>query len=75
MDVRDVAEGLLAAEQRGVSGRRYILTSEDGNLSHREFFALAGEVDGKRRRTSSCRRRSCSARARGSGARCGCRCR
>ena len=34
-----------------MSGRRYILTSEDGNLSHREFFALAGEVDGKRRRT------------------------
>jgi dihydroflavonol-4-reductase len=34
-----------------VSGRRYILTSEDGNLRHRDFFALAGEVDGKRRRT------------------------
>jgi dihydroflavonol-4-reductase len=51
VDVRDVAEGLLAAERRGVSGRRYILTSEDGNLSHREFFALAGDVDGKRRRT------------------------
>jgi dihydroflavonol-4-reductase len=51
VDVRDVAEGLLAAERRGVIGRRYILTSEDGNLSHREFFALAGVVDGKRRRT------------------------
>jgi dihydroflavonol-4-reductase len=51
VDVRDVAGGLLAAEARGVSGRRYILTSEDGNLSHRAFFALAGEVDGKRRRT------------------------
>jgi dihydroflavonol-4-reductase len=51
VDVRDVAQGLVAAERRGVSGRRYILTSEDGNLSHREFFALAGEVDGKRRRT------------------------
>jgi dihydroflavonol-4-reductase len=51
VDVRDVANGLLAAEARGVSGRRYILTSEDGNLSHRDFFALAGEVDGKRRRT------------------------
>jgi dihydroflavonol-4-reductase len=51
VDVRDVAEGLLALERQGVSGRRYILTSEDGNLSHREFFALAGEVDGKRRRT------------------------
>ncbi|HEY3614281.1 MAG TPA: NAD-dependent epimerase/dehydratase family protein, partial [Gaiellales bacterium] len=51
IDVRDVAEGLLAIERGGVSGRRYILTSEDGNLSHGEFFALAGEVDGKRRRT------------------------
>ena len=51
VDVRDVADGLVAAERLGVSGRRYILTSEDGNLSHREFFALAGEVDGKRRRT------------------------
>ncbi|HSS57618.1 MAG TPA: NAD-dependent epimerase/dehydratase family protein [Solirubrobacteraceae bacterium] len=51
VDVRDVARGLVAAERLGVSGRRYILTSEDGNLSHRAFFALAGEVDGKRRRT------------------------
>jgi dihydroflavonol-4-reductase len=51
VDVRDVAEGLLAAERRGVSGRRYILTSEDGNLSHRDFFRLAGEADGRRRRT------------------------
>jgi dihydroflavonol-4-reductase len=51
VDVRDVAEGLLAAERRGVSGRRYILTSEDGNLSHRDFFRLAGDADGRRRRT------------------------
>jgi dihydroflavonol-4-reductase len=51
VDVRDVADGLMAAERKGVSGRRYILTSEDGNLSHRDFFALAGEVDGKRRWT------------------------
>jgi dihydroflavonol-4-reductase len=51
VDVRDVVEGLLAAERRGVSGRRYILTSEDGNLTHRELLALAGEVDGRRRRT------------------------
>jgi dihydroflavonol-4-reductase len=51
VDVRDVAEGLVAVARQGVSGRRYVLSSEDGNLSHREFFALAGEVDGKRRRT------------------------
>jgi len=51
VDVRDVAEGLLAAERKGESGRRYILTAGDGNLTHREFFALAGEADGKRRRT------------------------
>jgi dihydroflavonol-4-reductase len=51
VDVRDVVEGLLAAERQGVSGRRYILTSEDGNMSHRELFALAGDADGKRRRT------------------------
>jgi dihydroflavonol-4-reductase len=51
VDVRDVAAGLLAAERAGVSGRRYILTAEDGNLTHRAFFALAGEADGKRRRT------------------------
>jgi dihydroflavonol-4-reductase len=49
--VRDVAEGLVAVARQGASGRRYVLSSEDGNLSHREFFALAGEVDGKRRRT------------------------
>jgi dihydroflavonol-4-reductase len=51
VDVRDVAEGLVAVARQGASGRRYVLSSEDGNLSHREFFALAGEVDGKRRRT------------------------
>ena len=75
VDVRDVAEGLLAAERRGVSGRRYILTSEDGNLSHRELLRARGR--GRRQappHVRSCRLR-CSARARGSGARCGCRCR
>jgi dihydroflavonol-4-reductase len=51
VDARDVVEGLRAMEREGVSGRRYVLTSEDGNLRHRDFFALAGEVDGRRRRT------------------------
>ena len=51
VDARDVVEALIVMERAAVSGRRYILTSEDGNLRHRDFFALAGEVDGKRRRT------------------------
>jgi dihydroflavonol-4-reductase len=51
VDVRDVADALVTMEEKAVSGRRYVLTSEDGNLSHKEFFALAGDVDGKRRRT------------------------
>ncbi len=51
VDARDVVDALLVMERQAQSGRRYILTSEDGNLRHRDFFALAGEVDGKRRRT------------------------
>jgi dihydroflavonol-4-reductase len=51
VDARDVVEGLLALERRGVTGRRYLLTSEDGNLTHRQCFDLAGDVDGRRRRT------------------------
>ena len=52
VDARDVVDGAARRwSARRVSGRRYILTSEDGNLSHRDFFALAGDVDGKRRRT------------------------
>jgi dihydroflavonol-4-reductase len=50
VDGRDVVAGHLLAEQKGVSGQRYILTNEQGNLSHRDFFALVGRVSGKRRR-------------------------
>jgi dihydroflavonol-4-reductase len=50
VDVRDVAVGHLLAEERGKTGERYILTNDDGNLSHRDFFALVGEVTGKPRR-------------------------
>jgi dihydroflavonol-4-reductase len=50
VDARDVAGGHLLAEDRGKSGERYILTNDDGNLSHREFFALVGRVTGKPRR-------------------------
>ena len=51
VDARDVVDGLLLLEGAGISGRRYVLTSEDGNLSHRTFFGLVGEVAGKRRLT------------------------
>jgi len=51
VDVRDVAEGHLLAEERGVTGERYILTSPEGNLSHADFFDRIGSVTGKRRAT------------------------
>jgi nucleoside-diphosphate-sugar epimerase len=44
-----VAAGHLLAEQNGASGQRYILTNDQGNLSHRDFFALVGRVSGRRR--------------------------
>jgi nucleoside-diphosphate-sugar epimerase len=50
VDVRDVADGLLRIEHSGESGRRYILGTPDGNLSHQQFFDLLGEVSGRRRR-------------------------
>jgi dihydroflavonol-4-reductase len=51
VDARDIVEGLLLLERSGVAGRRYILTSDDGNLTHRDFFALVGEVSGRKRLT------------------------
>jgi dihydroflavonol-4-reductase len=50
VDARDIVMGHLQAEERGRSGERYILTNDDGNLSHRDFFALVGTVTGVRRR-------------------------
>jgi dihydroflavonol-4-reductase len=50
VDARDVAVGHLLVEDRGKTGERYILTNDDGNLSHRDFFALVGRVTGKPRR-------------------------
>jgi dihydroflavonol-4-reductase len=50
VDARDIAVGHLLAEERGRSGERYILTNDDGNLSHRDFFALVGRVTGRPRR-------------------------
>ena len=49
VDARDVVAGHLLAEEKGVSGERYILTSDDGNLSHASFFKLVGDVTGKHR--------------------------
>ena len=51
VDARDVVAGILLALERGASGRRYILGSPGGNLSHRELFNLVAEVDGTHRRT------------------------
>jgi dihydroflavonol-4-reductase len=50
VDARDVVAGLLAAEERGAAGERYILTAPDGNRAHGDFFDLVGRVAGKRRR-------------------------
>jgi dihydroflavonol-4-reductase len=50
VDGRDVVAGHLLAEELGRSGERYILTNEEGNLSHRDFFARVGGVTGRRRR-------------------------
>jgi dihydroflavonol-4-reductase len=50
VDARDVVAGHLLAEERGRRGERYILTNEEGNLPHRDFFARVGGATGKRRR-------------------------
>ena len=50
VDARDVAAGLVALLDRGRPGERTILTSRDGNLSHREFFGRVARVTGVRRR-------------------------
>ena len=47
----DVAEGLVAAAERGRAGERYILATRDGNLSYRDFFDRIAAVTGVRRRT------------------------
>ncbi len=50
VDCRDVAAGQLLVEERGKPGERYILTNDEGNLSHADFFARVGRVCHKRRR-------------------------
>ncbi|MDX6549210.1 MAG: hypothetical protein QOG33_2760 [Gaiellales bacterium] len=49
VDVRDVVNGHLLAEQHGIAGQRYILTNEEGNLPYPDFFARVGDVAGHRR--------------------------
>jgi dihydroflavonol-4-reductase len=51
VDVRDVVAGMLLAEQRGVSGERYILSNDEGNLPYAEFFERVGAVSGRPRAT------------------------
>ncbi|MCW8139926.1 MAG: NAD-dependent epimerase/dehydratase family protein [Planctomycetota bacterium] len=48
VDVRDVAAGPVLALERGQSGRRYILTSREGNVGLATFLALIAEVAGVR---------------------------
>ena len=56
VDVRDVVAGMLLAEQRGVSGERYILSNDEGNLPYPEFFERVGaRVRPPAGRPTSCR--------------------
>ena len=50
VDARDVAAGLVMLAERGRRGERYILTSREGNLDHRDFFRRLTAVTGIRRR-------------------------
>lgn len=50
VDVRDVAQGLIAAAERGKAGERYVLANCEGNMSHAEFFARVGRLAGRKRR-------------------------
>jgi dihydroflavonol-4-reductase len=44
IDVRDVAEGMVLAMERGRTGRRYLLGAENHTI--REVFALLAELTG-----------------------------
>ena len=51
VDVRDIVDGILLVEQKGVRGERYILGNDDGNLSHAELLRRVAQISGVRRRT------------------------
>jgi len=48
-DARDIAAGLVLLNEQGRAGERTLLASSEGNLSWQEFFALVGQVSGKKR--------------------------
>ena len=58
VDARDVVVGIVALAERGRRGERYIITSRDGNLSHRELFGRLADVTGVRRTMVSFPRRA-----------------
>ncbi len=43
---RDIADGILAAAERGQPGETYILGHREGNLDHAAFLALVAEAAG-----------------------------
>jgi dihydroflavonol-4-reductase len=45
VDVRDVAEGMLLASEKGRAGERYILGGD--NLTYAQFFRLLAQIDGR----------------------------
>lgn len=45
VDVRDVAEGMLLAAEKGRAGERYILGGD--NLTYAQFFRLLAQIDGR----------------------------
>lgn len=51
VDVRDVVQGIQQVLAQGQSGRRYILATPDGHLSHRELSRRVLALAGIKRRT------------------------
>ena len=48
-DARDIAAGLILLGEKGRAGERTLLVNPEGNLSWQAFFALVGQVGGKKR--------------------------
>ena len=73
VDARDVVAGHLLAEEHGRTGERYILTNDDGNLSHADFFTRVGRWWASRAAGALAARRA-DADGPGGHRRCTCRC-